>query len=143
LPPPSATKEDEDKIYAWLTGFDDPNQVAEAILTGWPALSEGGRTAAAPHLLNLVSDEHFGRVADIMLDPRTSTEVKDILFAGVLNRPDAVKWPLILQVMEQKDHPHSQDARNILSVVLGGDYGEDWSRWRTLVSTRLLDQPPP
>jgi hypothetical protein len=91
----------------------------------------------------LVSDERFSAVADIMLDPRTSTEVKDVLFAGVLNRPDAVKWPLILKVMEQQDHPHSQDARNILSVVLGGDYGEDWGRWRTLVSTRLLEQPAP
>lgn len=149
-PPPSAApapvlvpREDEEKIHAWLTGFDDTNEVAAAILSGWKQLSEPGRTAAAPHLLNLVPNERFQDLAAILLDPATNSDVKDILFAGILNRDDAFKWPLIVRVMEQKNHPHSQDARNMLTVVLGKDLGDDWPQWRELMRTELLKQSQP
>ena len=132
---------DEEKINTWLTGFDDTNLTAAAFLAGWNQLSEPGRTAAAPHLLNLVPDDRFEALAGILLDPATNGNVKDILFAGILNRDDALKWPLILRVMEQKNHPHSQDARNMLTVVLGKDLGDDWPRWRELMRTQLLKQP--
>ncbi|MCE9520484.1 MAG: hypothetical protein K8R87_13135 [Verrucomicrobia bacterium] len=141
--PAAVPREDEDKIHAWLTGFDDTNEIAAAILAGWKQLSEPGRTAAAPHLLNLVPDERFTALADILMDPTTNGEVKDIFFAGVLNRGDEIKWPLILRVMEQKDHPHSQEARNMLTVVLGKDLGDDWPAWRELMRTQLLKQVQP
>lgn len=146
-PPPSVPavvpREDEEKIHAWLTGFDDTNEIAAAILAGWKQLSEPGRTAAAPHLLNLVPDERFEDLARILLDPATNGDVKDILFAGILNRDDSLKWPLIVRVMEQKDHPHSEDARNMLTVVLGKDLGDDWPQWRELMRTQLLHQAQP
>lgn len=141
--PATVPREDEEKIHAWLTGFDDTNQIAAAILAGWKHLSEPGRTAAAPHLLNLVPDERFEDLATILLDPSTNGDVKDILFAGILNRDDSLKWPLIVRVMEQKNHPHSQDARNMLTVVLGQDVGDDWPRWRELLRTQLLPQAQP
>lgn len=146
LPVPSVTpapvpREDEERIHAWLTGFDDTNETAAAILAGWKQLSEAGRTAAAPHLLNLVPDERFEDLAQILLDPATNGDVKDILFAGILNREDALKWPLIVRIMEQKTHPHSEDARKMLTVVLGKDLGDDWPRWRELMRTQLLKQP--
>lgn len=136
-------REDEEKIHNWLTEIDDTNEIAAAILAGWKQLSEPGKTAAAPHLMNLVRDENFGDISRLLLDPETNPQVKEIFFTGVLNRSDEVKWPLILQVMEQKNHPHSQDARNMLSVVLGKDFGDDWPRWRELVKTELLKQSPP
>ncbi len=141
--PETVPRADEEKIDAWLTGFDDTNETAAAILAGWNQLSEPGRTAAAPHLLNLVPDDRFESLARILLDPATNNHVKDILFAGILNRDDALKWPLILRVMEQKNHPRSQDARNMLTVVLGQDLGDDWPRWRELLQTQLLRQPQP
>lgn len=138
--PAAVPREDEEKIHAWLTGIDDTNEIASAILAGWKQLSEPGRTAAAPHLLNLVPDERFEELATILLDPATNGDVKDILFAGILNRGDSLKWPLIVRVMEQKNHPHSQDARNMLTVVLGKDLGDDWPAWRDLMRTQLLPQ---
>jgi len=147
-PPPPPTpgivpREDEEKIHAWLTGFDDTNETAAAILAGWKQLSEPGRTAAAPHLLNLVPDERFEDLARILLDPATNGDVKDILFAGILNRDDSLKWPLIVRVMEQKNHPHSQEARNMLTVVLGKDLGDDWPRWRELMQSQILQRTQP
>ncbi len=141
-PPVLATvpREDEEKIHAWLTGIDDTNEIAAAMLAGWNQLSESGKTAAAPHLLNLVPDERFEVLSDILLNPATNGDVKGILFAGILNRGDAIKWPLIVRVMEQKEHPHSQEARNMLGVVLGKDLGDDWPAWRELVRTELLKQ---
>jgi hypothetical protein len=38
-----------------------------------------GRTAAAPHLLNLVPDERFEDLAGILLDPATNGDVKAFL----------------------------------------------------------------
>ena len=69
--------------------------------------------------------------------------MKDILFSGILNRDNALKWPLIVRVMEQKNHPHSQAARNMLNVVLGKDYGDDWNVWQQEVKARLLNENPP
>jgi hypothetical protein len=141
--PTSTPRLDEEKIHNWLTGFDDTNEVASAILAGWKDLSEPGKTAAAPHLMNLVPDERFESLADLLLDPATNDDVKGIIFAGMLNRSDEIKWPLIVRVMEQKNHLFSQDARNMLTVVLGKDLGDDWANWRELVKSQLLKQPPP
>ncbi|HEY2572526.1 MAG TPA: hypothetical protein VGH65_00610 [Verrucomicrobiaceae bacterium] len=141
--PAPLPREDELKIHNWLTGFDDTNETAAAILAGWKNLSEPGKTAAAPHLLNLVPDERFEDLAKILLDPSSNTDVKDILFAGILNRDNALKWPLIVRVMQQKNNPHSQDARTMLTVVLGKDYGDDWPQWQKEVQARLLNENPP
>jgi hypothetical protein len=136
--PPPLPKEDEDKLHLWLTESETPADAANSILASWKELSDPGRTAAAQHLANLVADEQFQPVANILLDLKSSREVQDILFADILNRQDSVKWPLIMKVLETKDHPLSQEARTILTVVLGRDYGDDWSKWQDRVDRDLL-----
>lgn len=132
---------DEEKIQTWLTQSPSTDAAAEAFLANWERLSEAGKLAAAPHMVNLVPDARHAALAGLLLNPQTSSGVKQILFADTLNRPDAIKWPLLLKVMEAKSHPFSMDARNTLSLVLGTDAGDDWPRWRELVRTRLLPAP--
>jgi hypothetical protein len=136
--PAPLPKEDEDRLHLWLTESETPADAASNILASWKDLSEPGRTAAAQHLANLVADDQFAPVANILLDPQSSRDVKSILFADILNRPDALKWPLIMKVLETKDHPLSPEARNILTVVLGRDYGDDWAKWQQHVDKDLL-----
>jgi hypothetical protein len=136
--PAPLPKEDEDKLHLWLTESETPADAANSILSNWKDLSDPGRTAAAQHLANLVADEQFQPVANILLDLKSSQEVQSILFADILNRQDSVKWPLIMKVLETKDHPLSQEARTILTVVLGRDYGDDWAKWQDRVDKDLL-----
>ena len=128
---------DEDKLHLWLTESETPADAANSILASWKDLSEPGRTAAAQHLANLVADEQFQPVANILLDLKSSQEVQSILFADILNRQDSLKWPLIMKVLETKGHPLSQEARTILTVVLGRDYGDDWAKWQDRVDKDL------
>jgi hypothetical protein len=136
--PAPLPKEDEDKLHLWLTESETPADAANSILANWKDLSDPGRTAAAQHLANLVADDQFQPVANILLDLKSSRDVQSILFADILNRQDSVKWPLIMKVLETKDHPLSQEARTILTVVLGRDFGDDWSKWQERVDRDLL-----
>lgn len=147
-PAPSSTSETgmtgEERIHKWLTETASTDEAAREILKGWPTLSEEDKVQAAPHLLNLLPDEQFGAVSKMLMDPTTNREVMDLFFADSLNRPDEIKWPLLVEVMSHKNHPLAQEARDILNVALGEDFGDDWNRWRLKVNQDLLqaNKPP-
>lgn len=142
-PPPIATevpRAEEEKLHHWLTESETPADAAAAMLADWKNLSEPGKVATARHLSNLVADGQFAPLQNLLLAPDTSREVKEVLFTDMLNRPNPLKWPVIFQIMRQKDHPFSTDARNMLSVVLGADYGDDWAKWQERVQEDLVKE---
>lgn len=138
-PPVSAEvpREEEEKLHNWLTESETPADAAAAMLADWKNLSEPGKVATSRHLANLVADDQFAPLQGLLLSGETSREVKEVLFADMLNRPNELKWPIIFKVMQQKTHPLSSDARNMLSVVLGADYGDDWAKWEEKVMSDL------
>lgn len=142
-PPPvsmEVPQEEEQKLHQWLTESETPADAAEAMLADWKNLSEPGKVATSRHLANLVADDKFEPLKNLLLTTETSREVKEVLFADMLNRPNELKWPIIFQIMQQKTHPFSQDARNMLSVVLGADYGDDWAKWEERVKADLAKE---
>ena len=138
--PAEVPQEEEQKLHHWLTESETPADAAEAMLADWKNLSEPGKIATSRHLANLVADDKFEPLKDLLLTTETSREVKEVLFADMLNRPNELKWPIIFQIMQQKTHPFSQDARNMLSVVLGADYGDDWAKWEERVKADLAKE---
>lgn len=128
---------EEEKLHQWLTESETPADAAAAMLADWKNLSEPGKVATSRHLANLVADDQFAPLQGLLLASDTSREVKEVLFADMLNRPNQLKWPVIFKIMQQKTHPLSNDARNMLSVVLGADYGDDWAKWEEKVNSDL------
>jgi hypothetical protein len=124
----------------WLSSSTNPDEVGLAVMLGFSKLPAETHAAAARQMVNLVPDGAFDGMLRILLNPKTSTEAKGIIFQDVMIRPDALRLPALLEVMEQTEHPHAKDARYTLGTILGGDWGTDYKQWRARVDTELRRQ---
>ncbi len=112
----------------------------EKLLEAFPQLTEQEKIAAAPHLVNLVTDEHLPNLVNLLNDPATPTAVKEVIFDNMLNRPPTLGWPVLLQVMAVPGHPLAQRARETLTVVVGANHGEHLDEWQRALNTQLKVQ---
>ncbi len=112
----------------------------EKLLEAFPQLTEQEKIAAAPHLVNLVTDEHLPNLVNLLNDPATPTAVKEVIFDNMLNRPPQLGWPVLLQVMAVPGHPLAQRARETLTVVVGANHGERLDEWQKALNTQLRIQ---
>ncbi|HOW63776.1 MAG TPA: hypothetical protein P5186_08950 [Candidatus Paceibacterota bacterium] len=114
---------------------------AQQLLALMPSLAESEQEETAQHLVNLLEDGNFSTVTALLTNIRTSTNVLDILVSDLLNRPNSIKLPLLLQVMRNQEHPKETEAREILLHFLEADYGSDWGRWETALRDWLDSHP--
>ena len=93
---------------------------------------EEGQAEAAQHIANLLPNEDYAPSA-ATLRFQEPTGVLDVLMGDVLNRPNALKLPLLLEVARNPDHPKAAEARQVLVLYLEEDYGADWDVWQQKV----------
>lgn len=98
------------------------------------------KIAATPHLINLVEDEGITGLVNVLLDPSTPMEAKELIFDNMLNRPPGVGWPVLLSVLASPGHPLAQKARETLSIIIGSDYGDQMDQWSTALEMQLTRQ---
>jgi hypothetical protein len=134
--PPSGSQ----MLDEWLSVSTNPDEVGLAVMRGFPRLPPETHAEAARQMVNLVPDANFGGVVRILLDPKTSAEAKRTVFNDVMIRPDTLKLPALLRLMRQPVHPHASDAREVLSAILGGDWGTDYNKWMEKVDAELRRQ---
>jgi len=127
-----------DQILAADT--DDTNKVAQ-LFDIFPRLPEDGQVEVAEHLSNLVPDDNYTRLGQLLEDPKLPESVLDELMADALNRPNSVKLPVLLQVAQEPDNPKASEAKDLLELYLDEDYGTDWSQWQTKLQAWLKDNP--
>jgi hypothetical protein len=114
---------------------------ARQMLEMFPRLPEAGQVEVAKHLSNLVSDQDYGQLSQLLANPRLPQEVLDTLMADALNRPNSLKLPALLEVARTPQHPKAGDAKEVLGFFLETDYGDDWQKWQDKVQTWLKDNP--
>lgn len=131
--PPSGSE----LLERWLSSSPDPQQVGYAIIRGFPQLKPEDHAAAAKDLVNLVKDDDFDLLQPLVLDPRTSEPAKEILYRDVLTRPLKIRFPSLLSIMRQPDHPQAEDAREALARYLDGDWGSDYEKWQAQIEAYL------
>jgi hypothetical protein len=95
----------------------------------------------ATHLAHLVKDADYAPLAEMLADTRQPAPVLEALFTDVLNRPNAIKLPALLEVARQPDHAKATQAREILQLYLDADYEDDWDRWQEKMTQWLKDNP--
>ena len=127
-----------DQILAADT--DDTNKVAQ-LFDIFPRLPEDGQVEVAEHLSNLVPDDNYARLGQLLQDPKLPEAVLDELMADALNRPNSVKLPVLLQVAQQSDNPKASEAKDLLELYLDEDYGTDWNQWQTKLQAWLKENP--
>jgi hypothetical protein len=131
----------EDRLDEILAAENSESDKAKQMLEMFPRLPEEGQTQVAQHLSNLTADEDYGSLGQYLTNSTLSEQVLDVLMADLLNRPNSLKLPLLLEVAREDQNPKAGDARDILELYLDGNYGNDWAQWQAKMDQWLKDNP--
>ncbi len=117
---------------------EDTNKVKQ-LFELFPHLPEEGQVEVAQHLSNLVPDENYAALGQLLQNAKLPEAVLDVLMADALNRPNSVKLPTLLDVAQNPDNAKAGEAKDLLELYLDEDYGTDWSKWKDAMNKWLLD----
>jgi hypothetical protein len=140
-PPPMERIQWEQGIENVLMAEFDTAQKAQKLLELYATLPAGGQVEAAQHLANLMPHTNFAGVAQIITNVLTSPDVIDVLAADLLNRPNKLKLPLLLEVARMPGHPWRNEAKQMVELYVQKDYGDDWGAWTHAVQKWLEENP--
>jgi len=140
--PTIASTNDWDEKIDDIIGSDDADTNTVAKLYAlFPTLPPDGQEDAAQHLSNLVDDEDYKPLGEMLKNDKLPEGVLDELLADVLNRPNNLKLPLLLSVASDANHAKHDEAKDLLELYLGEDYGSDWSSWGQHMTNWLQQNP--
>jgi hypothetical protein len=142
-PPPTNTfmTNWEEKLDAILTSDKpDPDKAKDMILM-FPQLSPEAQEEIAHHISNLTPDENYAPLASFLTNSALPEAVLDVFTEDVLNRPNSIKLPLLLDIARDQNHPKAGEAKDILELFLEDDYGTDWTKWQARLDQWLKDNP--
>ena len=114
---------------------------ARQMLEMFPRLPEAGQAEVAKHLSNLVSDEDYASLSQLLVNPQLTQDALDTLMSDALNRPNSLKLPTLLEVARTTQHPKAGDAKEVLGFFLESDYGDDWAKWQEKLQEWLKENP--
>ena len=78
---------------------------------------------------NLLDDEEYGLAQNMVLNPGLRPELSEVLFSDVIARPNRVKLPVLVMLMDSPGHPLRMEAHTSLQEVLGQDLGAASTSW--------------
>ncbi len=131
----------EDKLDEILSSdAEDTNKVHD-LLTMFPNLPPDGQEEVAQHLSNLVEDDDYAPLGKLLEDAKLPEPVLDVLLADLLNRPNATKLPMFLDLAKNPDHAKAAEAKELLELYLDEDYGTDWTKWQSEMKKWLEENP--
>lgn len=131
----------EDRLDEILASEDEDTNKVQQLLILFPSLPPDGQDEVAQHLSNLVEDEDYAPLGQLLLDPKLPEEVLDTLLADLLNRPNETKLPMFLEVAFIPNHPKAEEARDLLELYLDEDYGTDRATWQKKMEEWLKENP--
>lgn len=93
--------------------------------------------AAEEAIIRLPDADYATSLRATFLDPQTHGMVMSVLFADLMQRPDAITLPILASIAQEPKHPFAQSARENLQFLLRQDFGSDWARWNEAIRMRL------
>ena len=139
--PPDLITNWEDRIDSILTSDEEEAKKAKRMLEMFPRLPAEGQEEVAQHLSNLVPDEDYSALGQYLTNATLPESVLDVLLSDLLNRPNSIKLPLLMQVARDARNPESAEAKDLLGVFLEEDYGDNWPAWQTKMDQWLKENP--
>lgn len=118
----------EDRLSEILDPEGEDTNKVQQLLALFPLLPPEGQDETAMHLSNLVEDENYAPLGQLLLDSKLPEGVLDTLLADVLNRPNETKLPMFLDLSFSPDHPKAAEARDLLELYL--DLDPDKLSWQ-------------
>lgn len=116
----------------------DAKSKAREILALLPRLPEEAFTSAAEQAIERLPDADYAAIAlPVLSDPQSHAQVMSVLFADLMERPDAITLPALLTIAQDPAHPFSPAALDNLRLLLRADFDRDWSRWSEAIAAAL------
>ncbi|HSU56545.1 MAG TPA: hypothetical protein VLT36_20970 [Candidatus Dormibacteraeota bacterium] len=131
----------EEKVDAILVSDGEDADKAKQMLEMFPHLAPDAQEEVAHHLSNLTPDENYGPLGSYLTNSTLPEAVLDVLLEDVLNRPNAIKLPMLLEVARDPQNPKAGEAKDVLELFLEEDYGSDWTKWQAKMDEWLKDNP--
>lgn len=135
---PAAWEMQADEILA-TPGTDA--DISRKLLELYPRVPADGQADLALEIATRTADAQHEQLAKLMTNSTTPEEVVEVLLTDLLDRPDAIRLPLLLEIARSKENPKSPDAHELLEALLGEDYGEDWAVWEKKIAEHLASHP--
>jgi len=137
---PPVIAEWENKIDQALRTNLGEKETAQLLINMLPSMPPEGQAEAAQHISNLLLDEDYQRIAPMVKNPNMPEEVLDVFVTDLMNREDAVKLPVLLDIAKIPNHPHQEEAKTDLEIFLDEDYGDNWVQWEGAMKKYLAEQ---
>ena len=103
-----------------------------------PRLPAEALAAAAHQAVERLPNADYAAIAlPVLTDAQTDGQVLRVLFADLMERPDAITLPALLSLAQKPTHPFSPAARDNLRLLLGANFGADWTQWEAAVQAAL------
>ena len=131
----------EDRVDAILTGEEPESEKAKKMIEMFPNLPTDAQEEVAHHISNLTTDENYAPIAKFLTNTALPEAVLDVFTEDVLNRPNGIKLPALLDIARDPQHPKAAEAKDILELFLEEDFGTDWTRWQAKLDQWLKDNP--
>jgi len=119
----------------------EPGVKAKQLLELLPRIPEAGQAETAQHIANLLADEDYPAFGAWFTNTNTAVAVQEVVLADLLNRPNAIKLPLLLEAVRTPQHAKATEARELLELYLEKDYGSDWEAWQKALEDWLRENP--
>jgi hypothetical protein len=129
------------KVTQVLTSGAAPADQAQSLLTLFPSLPPATQIEAAHHISNLLPNESYSTWSGYLTNTAAAPEVRNVIYADLMQRPNGIKLPMLLELARAPATGRSPEALALLRHVLGADYGTDWLRWQQGIEARLKSQP--
>lgn len=126
-----------------IVGSDDAdtNKVSR-LFALFPTLPPDGQEEVVQHLSNLVEDENYAQLGNLLTNNSLPQGVLDELMSDVLNRPNSLKLPMLLAVGQDPNNPEHDEAKDLLELYLGEDPStNNWNGAPDLLKNWLQQNP--
>ena len=114
---------------------------AQALLALFPQLPAAAQPATAHHIVNLLPDTAYASFATHLTNANASAEVRAVIYADLLHRPNAIKLPWLLAMARSPGVSQASEAGALLQATLREDHGANWNVWSERISAWLQAHP--
>lgn len=128
----------EDKLDDILASEEDDTNKVSQLFAIFQRLPEDGQEEVAQHLSNLVANENYAPLGQLLQNAKLPESVLDVLMGDALNRPNSVKLPLLLDIARNSDHPKADEAKDLIGLYLDED---DPAKWPQKLQEWLKENP--
>lgn len=132
----------QDEINDILSSDENNDLKARAMLRLLPALPTEGQVEVVQEADGLLPDSDYDALAEYTVNPSLPEPVLEALLAGLLDRPDSIRLPLLFNIAGDDQHPESEQAGELLQMLLEETYGTNWD-WGDASAAQWLDGSSP